>query len=1827
MVDIRPFIASSRLARCLILLFFVVAYFGCLERAAAQVTANPETKASANAGTTNGINPQIAAAASSTMPRMRSMTNAQRKASAAKLAIRRSAQAALGHVAKAPNARANAIVGGSNGTALTRDQLYFGGLYPNYANSPLPNPADTVNCTGANVCGIRKFQDSLAGLNAPNNLGQQIPIAVPDTTTFPGSDYYEISLVSYTEKMHTDLPPTHLLGYMQTNVSPAAVPHYLGPLIIAHTNRPVRLKFVNNLPAGAAGNLKIPTDLTVMGSGLGLASGSPIPYLQNRATVHLHGGNTPWISDGTPHQWTIPVSEWNNTTEKRGASVSFVPDMYFLNNVVVQQCTATLLTGCSPTPLYGTAASLPAGATNDPGPGALTFYYTNQQSARLMFYHDHAYGTTRLNVYAGEAAGYLLTDDVEADLVNGTNGTGVFTTAGIAPAPVIPAEEIPLVIQDKSFVPQNPVSTTVYSVPVMATGSGYTAPVIGFVGGCTVPPVAAATFGLTTDAWGNYVDGAITGINLTSAGSGCTSNPVVTITDPTGTGAAAIAYVATLSQQDPTWDPAIWGTYGDLWYPHVYMPNQWPGDPGLSGSNPMGRWDYASWFWPTFQSPSGYQVRGELPCFTPDSPAQTCPGTPSALDPAPLVDYAGGIHLGAGSVASLTPEAFMDTPMINGTVYPTLTLEPKPYRFRILSVGNDRTIDLSWFQACGVGGYTPSATAIPCPLPTVAGIGLGTEVGMVPAAPTAGFPKWWPTDGRDGGVPDPAASGPSWVVIGNEGGVLPAPAVIPAAPTNYEYNRRSVTVTNTSSVGLELMPAERADVIVDFTAFANKTLILYNDAPAPNPAFDARYDYYTGDPDQSGTGGAPTTLVGFGPNTRTLMQVHVGGTVSTTEPAVNLANLKKVIPAAFKISQPVPVVPEAIYSSIYNQPMINHYPALQDQNITFIPIGGTTAVTLPLRFKTIQELFELDYGRMNATLGTELPFTNFNTQTTIPLGYVDPFTEDVYDTAHDANGVASQLVGSLGDGSQVWMVIHNGVDSHAIHFHLYNVQVLDRVGWDGTIRAPLPIEQGWKDTVRMNPLEIDFVALRPMSQTLPFPVPDSVRLFDVTRPAGAAIDPAMSAFNPQNNASPQTNSVQAMGWEYVWHCHILGHEENDMMRDEVFQVPPAAPINVTQTGSTLGTRISFTDMALSEAGFTLQSSTSATFTTIASTIELPANVGWNTVVGSGLLPTAGGPYFYRVQSHKPDADYWRMQTLNPTPTGAWPDLVSPWAYVTSTSTAPIIQLSPALSFGLRDYLTTSPPQTATLTNIGLTAANISLGINGTNATSFAISGTTCGATLPSGGTCTINVTFTPQAGGALGANLSVTSNDPVNPVVSVALTGTGQFHGTVTPNAASKLWLAADPVPLTTGTLTGFLPADGITATYSRTAGSAPGQYTITATLAPVAALGKYNLTYNTALFTIYAAAQMTTPATNGSTLTGTSQAFAWNTGGGAPGEQYQLWVGTTGVGSSNIYSGPYTTALGVTVPGIPQTGGTLYVRLRTFSFGAWVYRDYTYVEPGTPVPAVITSPVNGATVSSPVPFVWTTGTGVTQYQLLIGTTAAGSSNTYTGPYTTATSVSVPLPGSTAGGTIFVTLRSFINGVWQSNNYTYKVSGTAVPAALTAPAAGSTVVSPVAFSWNIGTGVTQYQLMVGSTVAGSSNIYNGAYTTATSASVPLPGTIAGGTIYVTLRSLIAGVWQSNAYTYRVAGTPVASVISTPVAGSHISGTLTFTWTVGTGVNEYQLLVGNTGNGSSNFYNGAYTANTSASVTIPAGTTGTVNVRVRSFINGTWQNANYTYVTP
>ncbi len=66
-------------------------------------------------------------------------------------------------------------------------------------------------------------------------------------------------------------------------------------------------------------------------------------------------------------------------------------------------------------------------------PGVADYYYPNDQSERLVWYHDHAMGITRLNAYAGMAAGYLITDSVLSALTTGN--TPAMPAAGLHHSP------------------------------------------------------------------------------------------------------------------------------------------------------------------------------------------------------------------------------------------------------------------------------------------------------------------------------------------------------------------------------------------------------------------------------------------------------------------------------------------------------------------------------------------------------------------------------------------------------------------------------------------------------------------------------------------------------------------------------------------------------------------------------------------------------------------------------------------------------------------------------------------------------------------------------------------------------------------------------------------------------------------------------------------------------------------------------------------------------------------------------------------------------------------------------------------------------------------------------------------------------------------------------------------------------------------------------------------------------------------------------------------------------------------------------------------------
>ncbi len=598
----------------------------------------------------------------------------------------------------------------------------------------------------------------------------------------------------------------------------------------------------------------------------------------------------------------------------------------------------------------------------------------------------------------------------------------------------------------------------------------------------------------------------------------------------------------------------------------------------------------------------------------------------------------------------------MDTSVVNGEAYPYLDVEPRAYRFRVLNAADDRFYNLQLYVA-DTAGYQAG--------------GFPTEMRMVPAAANTGLPATWPTDGRDGGVPDPATVGPSFIQIGTEGGFLPEPVVVPNQPITWVTDPTVFNAGNVDKHALLLAPAERADVIVDFSQYAGKTLILYNDAPAAFPALDGRYDYYTGHPDLTDTGGAPTTQPGYGPNTRTVLQIRVGGTPGTDTSGVTLANLKSVFAKSgakrgvFEVSQDPIISTQAAYNSAYGATFpADNYVRIYQKSYTFTTLAGTT-VTVPLTSKSIQdeqgEAYD-EYGRLSGFLGLQAE-TAPGQQQLLLYGYESPPIDILSDTV-------GTKIGEAGDGTQFWKITHNGVDTHPIHWHLVNIQVINRVGWDGIVRAPDANELGWKETLRVNPLEDTIVALRPASPWLPWDLPNSVRPIDPTEPIGAQLygSPGQQAqfFDVSGQPVTVTNKLVNYGWEYVFHCHILAHEEMDMMHALLFAVKPKVPADLTGTRlpGDAGVQLSWRDTSAGETGFVIQRANDTAFATGLATFTTGPDVATYTDATAGTNLT----YYYRViatntvgdtTTYAAPAIGFPTKTVNSGPSNVWSTATGP----------------------------------------------------------------------------------------------------------------------------------------------------------------------------------------------------------------------------------------------------------------------------------------------------------------------------------------------------------------------------------------------------------------------------------------------------------------------------------------------------------------------------------------------------------------------------------------
>ncbi|HEY3380425.1 MAG TPA: multicopper oxidase domain-containing protein, partial [Vicinamibacterales bacterium] len=426
---------------------------------------------------------------------------------------------------------------------------------------------------------------------------------------------------------------------------------------------------------------------------------------------------------------------------------------------------------------------------------------------------------------------------------------------------------------------------------------------------------------------------------------------------------------------------------------------------------------------------------------------------------------------------SCVPEFFADTPVINGMAYPYLELEPRRYRFLFLNGSQARFLNLQLYFARSMDTNNPAS----------------------------GEPDLKHTKGI-----------PAFVQIGAEGGFLPAPVVFPNDPPMqmaFDTDPTSPTNGNATQYNLLMAPAERADVIVDFSKVKpGSVMVLYSDAPAPFPGGDPRNDYFTGDPDYTSAaankdglaGGAATTLDGAGPNTRTLMQIRIVPRVGAADPVLPLPLLPPMDP-------PPLIRPGHVPAWVSNPNLKNEPPARVDV----------------VRDLTLNEYFD-EYGRLIQMLGTTEP-------TGVDGGGARLYGAEYFDpTSLQSAAFQSPTVGAV----EVWRIFNTTGDTHPMHFHLVNLQVISRQAFDegafmktgaitfiGPARPADPNERGWKETIRMNPAECITLITR-------FSLP---------------ADPVVDHRRVTVPYSPRFEVMGIKGYEYVWHCHILEHEEHDMM--------------------------------------------------------------------------------------------------------------------------------------------------------------------------------------------------------------------------------------------------------------------------------------------------------------------------------------------------------------------------------------------------------------------------------------------------------------------------------------------------------------------------------------------------------------------------------------------------------------------------------------------------------------------------------------------------------
>jgi FtsP/CotA-like multicopper oxidase with cupredoxin domain len=284
----------------------------------------------------------------------------------------------------------------------------------------------------------------------------QTPLLIPPVMPKAGSivarggknvDYYEISMRQFSQQILPEgLPATTVWGYgaVASERKGGLLLHNAPSLTIeARWDRPVRVKWINELVDEHGNHLPhlLPVDPTLHWANppggeddrdsrpsFDLTPGAyrgPVPMV-----THVHGAvGVGDESDGYAEAWYLPAAR-------------DIPAGYATEGTWYEF-------------FAGKAA---AGFGGQWGPGFATFQYPNDQRASTIWYHDHALGMTRLNVYAGPAGFFLIRGGPDGDdaVLDSRSGT-----TAVLPGPAPKANddfpsnktyyEIPIAVQDRSF--------------------------------------------------------------------------------------------------------------------------------------------------------------------------------------------------------------------------------------------------------------------------------------------------------------------------------------------------------------------------------------------------------------------------------------------------------------------------------------------------------------------------------------------------------------------------------------------------------------------------------------------------------------------------------------------------------------------------------------------------------------------------------------------------------------------------------------------------------------------------------------------------------------------------------------------------------------------------------------------------------------------------------------------------------------------------------------------------------------------------------------------------------------------------------------------------------------------------------------------------------------------------------------------------------------------------------------------------------------------------------------------------------------------------------